>query len=66
MKKHAPLNIVGITLKPNSTPEFYNILPNLCAWLLRRKRKVVFREEDKERVLKFFKSRIPDGLYFWI
>jgi NAD+ kinase len=63
--KKASLNIVGITLKPNSTPEFYNILPNLCAWLIRRKRKVVFREDDKERVLKFFKSKNTEHLEFW-
>lgn len=62
MKKYMT---VGITLKPNSTPEFYNILPNLCSWLLRRKRQVVFREEDKERVLKFFKQKSTDSLLFW-
>ncbi len=63
--KKASLKTIGITLKPNSTPEFYNILPNLCAWLLRRKRQVVFREEDKERVTKFFKSKSTDNLLFW-
>lgn len=63
--KKSTLTIVGITLKPNSTPEFYNILPNLCSWLIRRKRKVVFREEDKQRVLKFFKSKATDQLEFW-
>lgn len=63
--KKTPLTIVGITLKPNSTPEFYHILPNLCSWLLRRKRKIVFREEDKERVLKFFKSKSTQHLEFW-
>jgi len=63
--KHASLDIVGITLKPNSTPEFYNILPNLCSWLLRRKRTIVFKEEDKERVLKFFKSKNTESLEFW-
>lgn len=64
MKKNA-LKIVGITLKPNSTPEFYNILPNLCSWLQRRKKQIVFREEDRERVLKFFKSKSTDSLLFW-
>jgi NAD+ kinase len=64
MKKTSLKNI-GITLKPNSTPEFYNILPNLCAWLLRRKKQVIFREEDKERVKKFFKQRSIDDLQFW-
>lgn len=63
--KKASLKTIGITLKPNSTPEFYNILPNLCAWLLRRKKQVVFREEDKERVAKFFKSKSIDNLEFW-
>lgn len=59
------LNIIGVTLKPNSTPEFYSILPNLCGWLLKRKRTVVFRIEDKERVLKFFKGKTSDSLEFW-
>lgn len=65
MKKTTGLKTVGITLKPNSTPEFYSILPNLCAWLHRRKRQIVFREEDKERVLKFFKTKSTDYLEFW-
>ncbi len=64
MKKNS-FKKIGITLKPNSTPEFYNILPNLCAWLLRRKKQVIFREEDKERVIKFFKSKSIDNLLFW-
>lgn len=63
MKKTA--KTIGITLKPNSTPEFYSILPNLCSWLLRRKRKIVFREEDQERVKKFFKQKSTDELNFW-
>lgn len=62
MKKYTT---VGITLKPNSTPEFYSILPNLCSWLLRRKRQVVFRDEDRERVHKFFKQKSTDSLHFW-
>ena len=64
MKKNS-FKKIGITLKPNSTPEFYSILPNLCAWLLRRKKQVVFREEDKERVAKFFKTKSTDSLLFW-
>jgi NAD+ kinase len=63
--KKSPAKIIGITLKPNSTPEFYNILPNLCSWLLRRKRQVVFREEDKQRISKFFKSKSIDNFLFW-
>jgi NAD+ kinase len=63
--KKSPAKIVGITLKPNSTPEFYNILPNLCSWLLRRKRQVVFRIEDKERVQKFFKTKSTEEFHFW-
>lgn len=63
--KKTILKKVGITLKPNSTPEFYSILPNLCSWLSRRKKQVVFREEDKERVIKFFKQKPTDNLHFW-
>lgn len=59
------MKTIGITLKPNSTPEFYSILPNLCAWLIRRKKQVVFREEDRERVIKFFKQKSTDNLLFW-
>lgn len=65
MKKKASIKVVGITLKPNSTPEFYSILPNLCAWLLRRKRQVVFKIEDRERVHKFFKQKSTENLQFW-
>ncbi len=63
--KTASFKIIGITLKPNTTPEFYSILPNLCSWLLRRKRQVVFREEDRSRILKFFKQKSTDALHFW-
>ncbi len=63
--KHLPLKTIGITLKPNSTPEFYNLLPNLCGWLERRKRQVVFREEDQARVAKFFRNKKMDHLLFW-
>jgi NAD+ kinase len=63
--KKSMLEIIGITLKPNSTPEFYHILPNLCLWLHRRKKKIVFRIEDKERVNKFFKSKSIDNFEFW-
>ena len=62
--KHSAAKSIGITLKPNSTPEFYSILPNLCSWLLRRKREVVFRVEDKERVTKFYRNKSIDGLTF--
>jgi NAD+ kinase len=64
MKKNT-IVVVGITLKPNSTPEFYSILPNLCSWLLKRKRKIIFRIEDKERVQKLFKSKNTELLDFW-
>lgn len=64
MKKAAAKNI-AITLKPNATPDFYHLLPNLCTWLVRRKRTVIFREEEKERINKFFKQKIPDSFEFW-
>lgn len=63
--KKSPITTVGITLKPNSTPEFYNILPNLCSWLKRRKKSIVFRVEDKERVQKFFRQKSTNDLEFW-
>jgi NAD+ kinase len=56
---------IGITLKPNSTPDFYHILPNLCSWLKKRNKQAIFKEEDKERVLKFFKSKNSSELKFW-
>lgn len=63
--KRSPVKTIGITLKPNSTPDFYHLLPNLCSWLLRRKRQVVFREEDRSRVAKFFKQKNTEELLFW-
>jgi NAD+ kinase len=63
--KKTPLRTIGITLKPNSTPEFYNILPNLCSWLVRRKCQVVFREEDQARVTKLFKQKNTGNHLYW-
>lgn len=62
--KKSPIKVIGISLKPNSTPEFYNILPNLCSWLARRKKQVVFKNEDKERIYKFFKQKSTENLAF--
>jgi NAD+ kinase len=64
MKKN-PVKIIGITLKPNATPDFYSILPNLCAWFQRRKRQVVFKIDDEARVKKFFRQKSTDNLQFW-
>lgn len=63
--KKPQIKKVGITLKPNSTPEFYSILPNLCSWLARRKIQVVFRIEDKDRIHKFFKNKSTSSFQFW-
>lgn len=62
--KKAQIKKVGISLKPNSTPEFYSILPNLCSWLHRRKVQVFFRSEDQQRVHKFFKNKSTSFLQF--
>ena len=64
MKKPVAKNI-AITLKPNSTPDFYHLLPNLCTWLIRRKKTIIFREEEKQRIEKFFKQKIPENFLFW-
>ncbi len=64
MKKN-PIKTIGITLKPNSTPEFYHILPNLCSWLIRRKKQIIFREEDRARVEKFLKQKNTESILFW-
>jgi NAD+ kinase len=63
--KNSIIQKVAITLKPNSTPDFYHILPNLCAWLIRRKKQVIFKEEDRARIDKFFKQKTPDSFIFW-
>ncbi|MFA7613562.1 MAG: NAD(+)/NADH kinase [Candidatus Caldatribacteriota bacterium] len=63
--KKSQIKKVGITLKPNSTPEFYSMLPNLCSWLIRRKVQVIFRSEDEQRVHKFFKNKPTSSLQFF-
>jgi len=65
MKKINTITCIGISLKPNSTPDFYSLLPNLCSWLLRRKKRVIFKLEDKERVIKFFKTKSISDFEFW-
>lgn len=60
-----PLEKIAISLKPNSTPDYYAILPNLCNWLGRRKKTVIFKREDETRVRKFFKQKSSQNLNFW-
>lgn len=42
-------NIV-IILKPQNTDELINLIPNLCRWLKKRDRKVVFHLKEKSRL----------------
>jgi NAD+ kinase len=55
---------IGISLKPNSTPDYYSLLPNLCSWLSRRKMNIFFRNEEENRVIKLFKSKSTQDLHF--
>jgi NAD+ kinase len=64
MKKPIP-KIIGITLKPNSTPALYELLPHLCSFLLQKKISVVFKIEERERIAKIFKSKSISQLEFW-
>lgn len=57
MSKKSAAKLIGITLKPTSTTDYYHLIPNLCSWLAKRKRTAVFRIEEQERVLKFFKGK---------
>ncbi|MDC1173847.1 NAD(+)/NADH kinase [Bacteriovoracaceae bacterium] len=53
MKKKLSIKNVGIVLKPKRTPEFRNIVPNICRWLIKRKVQINFLESDEERASKF-------------
>ncbi len=48
---------VGIALKPQATSEFIGVLPNLCQWAQKRKKEIVFRIQDQERVLKILQKK---------
>jgi len=48
----ATIHKVGIALKPTVTNDFLSVLPNLCLWLERRKKEVIFRKQDQDRVVK--------------
>ncbi len=51
------LKNITIVLKPQSTIEFNNLIPNLILWLKRRKKNVYFIERDEKRVLKILKNK---------
>jgi NAD+ kinase len=53
----AGIQKVGIALKPGATGEFLSVLPNLCQWLQRRKKEVIFRSQDQERVQKILQKK---------
>lgn len=53
----AMIQKVGIALKPNAINDFLSVLPNLCQWLIRRKKEIIFRSQDQERVLKILQKK---------
>ena len=53
----AAIHKIGIALKPGATSEFLSVLPNLCQWIHRRKKEVLFRIQDQERVLKILQKK---------
>jgi NAD+ kinase len=59
----AAIHKVGIALKPGATGEFLSVLPNLCQWLQRRKKEVIFRAQDQERVQKILQKRDLRPIY---
>lgn len=65
MSKKNAAKIIGITLKPTSTTDYYHLIPNLCTWLAKRKRTIVFRAEEKDRVHKFFKTKDLPQIEFY-
>ena len=56
-------NIVVI-LKPQNTDELINLIPNLCRWLKKRERKVVFHIKEKERLQKVLSPKSLKECYF--
>ncbi len=65
MSKKSAAKLIGITLKPTSTTDYYHLIPNLCTWLAKRKRTAVFRSEEKARVEKFFKGKELPSIEFY-
>lgn len=51
------LNNVVIILKPHNTDELVNLIPNLCRWLKKRDRDVIFHTKEKERLAEILSSK---------
>lgn len=56
----AQLKNISIVLKPKTNTEFESILTNLTAWLLRRKKNILFLEKEKDRIHRIFKGDIKN------
>lgn len=56
----AQLKNISIVLKPKANSDFESILPNLAAWLLRRKKTISFLDKEKERIQKIFKGDVKN------
>ena len=55
---------IGIVIKPSHSADLNTFLPNLCTWLLRRKKQLHFREMDQERVSRLTKNKTTDHIVF--
>lgn len=61
--KKISLKQVGIILKPKSVTRYTSLLPNLAKWLNKRKIKVAFLSQEKERINKIFRGK-TDSIKF--
>ena len=58
------LKEIVIILKPHNTDELVNLIPNLCRWLIKRNRNVVFHEKENSRLQEIVSSRILSNCEF--
>lgn len=64
MSAVSTLNKITIILKPPKVSQFRHLIPNLTAWLNRRKKQIQFLDFEQDRVNKFFRSKVPAHIQF--
>lgn len=55
---------IGIVIKPSPSTDLNTFLPNLCTWLLRRKKMIQFKEIDQDRVSKIIKQKSSESISY--
>ncbi|MEX0798996.1 MAG: NAD(+)/NADH kinase [Bacteriovoracaceae bacterium] len=65
MSKNKKIHVIGLALKPSGFEDLPNTLNNLIRWLSKRKKRIIFHEQEKKRFSVAISPKLLKEIEFW-